>query len=105
MLAEYAIMLILSLLAVFLFLGGGHTPLPNIGSLHLANWTTPSSVQSMWHVFWLFSKTVVLIFCHIWIRWSYPRLRTEQLMRFAWIIMIPAGIVLVYLTGLWRLFL
>ena len=104
MLSEYAIMLILSFLAVFLFLGGGSSPLPNIGHLPLSDWTN-APPQSAGYTLWLCGKTLGLIFMHMWIRWSYPRMRVDQLMLFSWRILIPLCICFVYLTGLWCILL
>ena len=98
MMAEYAVMLVLFLLAVFLFLGGGWSPLPNIGAMRLADWTNNTS---FWHFFWLSGKTTVLILSAMWIRWTYPRLRTDQLMAFCWKFLVPAAIILLYLIGVW----
>lgn len=102
MLAEYTTMLILSWVAVFLFFGGGWSPLPNVGLVRMADWTNYSS---FWHFFWLSSKTATLILLNMWIRWTYPRLRTDQLMRLCWKFLIPLGMILLYLTGLWCILL
>ena len=100
MAAEYAIMLILSLVSVVLFLGGGWSPLPNVGALKLADWTN----ASLWHPFWMLAKGTVLIGLNMGIRWTYPRLRTAQLMQFCWKFLVPLCVVLLYLIGLWRIF-
>ncbi|MEQ8925464.1 MAG: complex I subunit 1 family protein, partial [Fulvivirga sp.] len=65
MLAEYGMMLLVSMLGVVLFFGGWATPLPNIGTIELANWTSGSigSVSAtLWGIFWLISKTLLMIF-------------------------------------------
>ncbi|WP_187264281.1 complex I subunit 1/NuoH family protein [Pontibacter beigongshangensis] len=105
-LAEYAMMVLVCLVAVILFLGSWNTPLPNFGPLALANWTTgtPGGMASvLWGGFWLISKTLVLLFVQLWARWTYPRLRVDQLMHLCWKVLTPIAIGLVLLAGIWRL--
>lgn len=101
MLAEYGMMLLVSLLAAFLFFGGWNTPLPNIGGLRLAEWTS----GDFWGVFWLLGKTVLLIFIQIVVRWTYPRLRVDQLMILSWKYLTPLAILMLFVIGLWKLWL
>jgi NADH-quinone oxidoreductase subunit H len=108
MLSEYGMMLLVCLLASVLFLGSWNTPFPNIGSLRLAEWTSgvPGSLAgNIWGAFWLLSKTLFLIFVQMWVRWTYPRLRVDQLMSLSWKYLTPAVIVLIFITGLWRLWM
>jgi len=108
MLSEYAMMLLVSFLGAILFLGSWNTPFPNIGSLQLANWTTgtPGTLAgNLWGGFWLISKALFLIFVQMWVRWTYPRLRVDQLMTLCWKYLTPAAIILVLLTGVWRLWM
>jgi NADH-quinone oxidoreductase subunit H len=100
MLGEYGVMLLASLLGAVLFFGGWNTALPNIGDWKLAEYTsgTPGSMAShLWGAFWLLSKTASLIFLQMLARWTYPRLRADQLMSLCWkyltpIILITAAI-------------
>lgn len=101
MLAEYAMMLLVSMLGAVLFFGSWNTPLPNIGSLELANMTT----GPVWGVLWLVLKTVILTIIQIWIRWTYPRVRIDQLMNLSWKYLTPAALILVIITGFWKLWL
>lgn len=101
MLSEYGMMLLVSFLASILFLGSWNTPLPNLGDFKLAEYTTGFA----WGIFWLFSKAFVLIFIQMWIRWTYPRLRVDQLMTFCWKYLTPFSLVLLILCALWRLVL
>ncbi len=106
MLSEYAMMLLVSLLGAILFLGSWNTPFPNIGSMKLAEWTsgTPGTwIAHVWGGFWLISKAFFLIFVQMWVRWTYPRLRVDQLMTLCWKYLIPASLLLVLLSGVWRL--
>jgi NADH-quinone oxidoreductase subunit H len=105
-LAEYAMMLLVSLLGVVLFLGSWNTPLPNIGPVKLAQWTSGAPGTVYGHVigaFWLLSKAMAVIFVQMWVRWTYPRLRVDQLMYLCWKVLTPASLVLLVLTGIWRL--
>lgn len=99
MLAEYAMMLLVSFLAAILFFGGWNTPFPNIGGLALAEWTT----GPIWGVIWLFSKATFFIFLQMVIRWTYPRLRVDQLMALSWKYLTPAAILLLFIVGIWKL--
>lgn len=106
MLSEYGMMLLVSLLGVTLFLGGWNTPLPNIGGLALANWTSgaPGTIYGyITAFFWLFSKTFVLVFIQMWARWTYPRLRVDQLMYLCWKVLTPFALFILLLCGIWRL--
>lgn len=106
MLTEMATMFLVSFLGAVLFLGGWNTPLPNIGSIELATWTTGEAGALsgyLWGMFWLFSKVAVWIFVQMWVRWTYPRLRVDQLMYLCWKVLIPASLVLVFIAGIWRM--
>ena len=72
-LAEYAMMLLLSLVFCYLFLGGAGSPFPSA----LPLLSEPS-------FFWLALKAIFLGLLMIWIRWTLPRLRGDQLGRLAW---------------------
>jgi NADH-quinone oxidoreductase subunit H len=85
LLAEYAGIVLLCLLTTVLFLGGWHGPF----SAHLG-WL------------WTLIKTLVLSFVVIWLRVSYPRLREDQLQRFAWTALIPLSLAQLAITGVVR---
>jgi NADH-quinone oxidoreductase subunit H len=107
-LAEYAMMVLVSVVAVVLFLGSWNTPFPNIGPAALADWTTGtlgSWSGNLWAIFWLLSKTFVLCTVQLWIRWTYPRMRVDQLMHLCWKVFTPITLALVLLAGLWRLWM
>jgi NADH-quinone oxidoreductase subunit H len=106
MLAEYGMMLLVSFLGVILFLGGWNTPFPNIGFIALADWTsgTPGTIYgTITAIFWVFIKTFVLVFFQMVARWTYPRLRVDQLMYLCWKVLIPFSLVILFACGLWRL--
>ncbi|MEM1136121.1 MAG: complex I subunit 1 family protein [Bacteroidota bacterium] len=108
MLSEYGMMLLSSFLAAILFFGGWNTPLPNIDTLKLADWTsgTPGTfAANAWGVFWMLSKVFGLIFLQIWARWTYPRLRVDQLMSLCWKYLLPLSLILVLISSIWKIFM
>lgn len=98
-LAEYSMMFLVSMVAVILFLGAWNTPLPNIGSVHLADWTTGTA----WGIFWTVLKVLALVGVQMWIRWTLPRLRVDQLMDLCWKVLTPLAFVCMLISGIWRL--
>jgi NADH-quinone oxidoreductase subunit H len=88
-LAEYANMILVSMLCVLLFLGGW---LPPIDSA-LFNWI-PGWI-------WLAIKTFVVVTMFLWVRASFPRYRYDQIMRLGWKIFIPITLVWLVVVGLW----
>lgn len=100
-LAEYTMMILVSMLGVMLFWGGWLSPLPNLPTIPLAEWTNRSS---FWAIFWLCSKTLVVIFLQIIARWTYPRLRIDQLTYLAWKVLTPFALGLLLLCAIWRIF-
>lgn len=90
-LAEYSNMLIVAAVATTLFFGGWKA-LPFLGFLPVPG------------LIWFLLKTYVLIFVVIWVRWTFPRLRFDQLMNFCWKIMIPAALLhLIVYAGIIKL--
>lgn len=98
-LAEYAMMFLVAILGVVIFLGGWNSPLPNIAALRLADWTN----GLIWGIFWTLSKSLLVVAVQIWIRWTLPRFRADQLMTLCWKIMIPTAFLCIVLSGLWRI--
>lgn len=106
MFSEYTVLFLMSLLGVILFWGGWNTPLPNLGSLQLALHTNgyPSTwIGSLWASYWLLMKTFLFILIQIWIKWTFPRIRTDQFMKLCWFYLIPLGLLTVLLTLWWQL--
>jgi NADH-quinone oxidoreductase subunit H len=106
MLAEYGMMLLVSILGAVLFFGSWSTPFPNIASLRLADWTTGSSgtaASTLWGIFWLVSKSWFFVSMQMWVRWTYPRLRVDQLMDLSWKYLTPLALALVILCGFWKI--
>jgi NADH-quinone oxidoreductase subunit H len=98
-LAEYSMMFLVSMVGVIMFLGAWNTPLPNIGSVALASWTT----GTIWGIVWILLKTLTLVGVQMWIRWTLPRLRVDQLMNLCWKVLTPLAFLCMLLSGVWRL--
>ncbi len=79
-LGEYTAIFISSAIGASLFLGGWHGPF------------LPGPV-------WLLLKTYFLVFVIMWIRWTFPRLRSDQLMSLAWKVLIPFAMANILLTA------
>jgi NADH-quinone oxidoreductase subunit H len=88
-LAEYANMFTVSAVAATLFLGGWNSP---FGSWLSGPW---------WGAFWFLSKGMVMVFVQMWLRWTLPRLRVDQLMYVGWKVLLPFAFVVVFGVGLW----
>ena len=99
-LSEYANMLIVSMVASIVFLGGWLSPLSMFNIL-------PESMRFLdgpiWGVFWLMSKAIFLIFVMIWFRWTFPRLRVDQLMYLCWKVFIPFSLLNLFFISIWEL--
>jgi NADH-quinone oxidoreductase subunit H len=106
MLAEYGMMLLVSILGAVLFFGSWNSPLINIGGLKLYDWTTGTlgNISSIvWGIFWLMSKSLIFVMIQIWIRWTFPRLRVDQLMTVSWKYLTPIALALVLIIGFWKI--
>ena len=101
MLSEYSMMLLVSILGAILFFGGWNSPLPNLGGWNLYEWTS----GVFWGSFWLLSKALMLVFVQMWVRWTLPRLRVDQLMSLSWKYLTPSSLVMLFICGIWKLWL
>ncbi len=88
-LAEYANMILVSMLAVLLFLGGWLPPVDFAPFNWLPGWG------------WLILKTFVVVTMFLWVRATFPRYRYDQIMRLGWKIFIPITLVWLVVVGLW----
>ena len=89
-LAEYANMILISALAVLLFLGGWHPPFA------VAPFTWIPGI------FWFFGKLAVIAFLFLWFRATFPRYRYDQIMRLGWKVFIPITLVWIGVIGIFR---
>ncbi|EGL53304.1 NADH:ubiquinone oxidoreductase subunit 1 [Methylophaga aminisulfidivorans MP] len=85
-LAEYADMILISMLAATLFMGGWLSPFDGIPVLESAFAWVPGLV-------WLLAKTAIFLFMYLWFRATFPRYRYDQIMRLGWKIFIPVTLV------------
>jgi len=94
-LAEYANMFAVSAIVVALFLGGYQSPIGYLGDLIGAKWMIPIEQFS-----WFTIKGVFFVFVQMWLRWTLPRLRVDQLMAVSWKYLIPIAFVNLIIIGL-----
>ncbi|MDP3843989.1 MAG: NADH-quinone oxidoreductase subunit NuoH [Oxalobacteraceae bacterium] len=88
-LAEYANMILISVLATLMFLGGWASPVDSL----LLNWV-PGWI-------WLGIKTFLVVSIFIWARASFPRYRYDQIMRLGWKIFIPLTLAYLVIVAVW----
>ncbi|MFA6542092.1 MAG: complex I subunit 1 family protein [Bacteroidota bacterium] len=87
-LAEYANLFLVSAVVVTMFFGG---------------WTSPfGSFMSgpVWSAFWFVAKGMFFVFFNVWLRWTLPRLRVDQLMYVSWKVLTPFALACVMAVGL-----
>jgi NADH-quinone oxidoreductase subunit H len=84
-LAEYADMILISMLAATMFMGGWLSPFEGTFLAPLFDWV-PGLI-------WLLVKTSFFLFVYLWIRATFPRYRYDQIMRLGWKIFIPVTLV------------
>jgi len=82
--AEYASVMVVSSLCTVMFLGGWLAP---FGWTFIPSWL------------WFFLKMYVMIFIFMWVRWTYPRIRVDQLMGFGWKVLVPLTLANIFITG------
>ena len=82
-LAEYINMVTVSAVATDLFLGGWHGPF------------LPESLGWIWFLI----KVGALLFFYVWMRWTLPRYRYDQLMKFGWKVLLPVAVVNLLVTA------
>lgn len=89
MLAEYVAMVSVSVLTVILFFGGWNSPVP-----------LPVPIPP---IFWFVAKVAFFIYFFMWVRFTLPRYRYDQLMTIGWKILIPVSLVTILITGFMRI--
>ncbi|WP_020654630.1 NADH-quinone oxidoreductase subunit NuoH [Massilia niastensis] len=90
MLAEYANMILVAILASIMFLGGWSAP---FGFLDIGG--------GFGGFFWLFLKTFLIVSLFIWVRGTFPRYRYDQIMRLGWKVFIPLTLIWLVLVATW----
>ncbi|HEX8278511.1 MAG TPA: NADH-quinone oxidoreductase subunit NuoH [Segetibacter sp.] len=96
--AEYINMFISSVIMATLYFGGYDMPFVNEANL-------PVNIAAILGIVALLGKAFILIFIFMWVRWTLPRFRYDQLMNLGWKSLIPLALVNMFITGaviLWR---
>ena len=83
--AEYTNVVIVSMIAAAVFLGGYYGPFGMGGASPI----------------WMFLKVFALIFLLMWFRWTFPRVRVDQMMIFGWKVLLPAAFLNLAILGAW----
>jgi NADH-quinone oxidoreductase subunit H len=105
-LGEYVAMITGSAIIVTLFLGGWHLPIPSWhGGFH---WALIDGSAAGWrgifgglfNIFIFFAKVAVLLFVFIWVRWTLPRFRYDQLMRLGWVFFFEIALVNIFIAAI-----
>jgi NADH-quinone oxidoreductase subunit H len=94
---EFATAGVFSMIASVLFLGGWAVPFSWFG------WTTIDSIDNWMNIVGpliLFTKMLAVVFFIMWIRFSYPRFREDQLQKFAWKVLIPVSLANIMVTAI-----
>jgi NADH-quinone oxidoreductase subunit H len=94
---EFATAGVFSMIASVLFLGGWGVPFSWFG------WTTIDSIDNWMNIVGpliLFTKMIVIVFFIMWVRFSFPRFREDQLQKFAWKVLIPVSLVNIMVTAI-----
>jgi NADH-quinone oxidoreductase subunit H len=91
-LGEYFNMIVICSIMVTLFFGGWHGPfMDSVGPVF----------GPLLGLGWFLLKLSAFLFFFIWVRWTFPRLRYDQLMNFGWKVLLPASIVNVLIAAVW----
>ncbi|MCH7611800.1 MAG: NADH-quinone oxidoreductase subunit NuoH [Candidatus Marinimicrobia bacterium] len=90
-LSEYAEMFVISAVATTAFLGGWNSPISGF-------FDGPG-----WGLFWFMGKSLFLVFVMLWFRWTFPRLRVDQLMSICWKVFLPFALVNIFGVAIWSL--
>jgi len=93
MMGEYAAMFVMASLIVTLFLGGWSLPFAPL------NAPAKTLGVGLLHIGVFVAKLLAVLFVYIWVRWTIPRFRYDQLMALGWKIFIPLTIVNILLVG------
>ncbi|MFI5361913.1 MAG: NADH-quinone oxidoreductase subunit NuoH [Elusimicrobiota bacterium] len=91
-LAEYAYVLLGSFLLATFFLGAGSSPINALPFLLVPSWI------------WMLLKAMLMMFVFLWVRWTLPRLRVDQLMDFNWKLLLPWSFANIAVAGLYLAF-
>ncbi len=101
-LGEYIAMITGSAIIVTLFLGGWHLPIPSWhGGFHWALVDGSRGILGgLFNIATFFAKIIALLFIFIWVRWTLPRFRYDQLMRLGWIFFFEIALVNIFIAAI-----
>jgi NADH-quinone oxidoreductase subunit H len=97
-LGEYTAMIAGSSIIVALFLGGWDLPFVPANTVE-NSWGVGGVVLGLIHITAFFAKVAVLLVFFIWVRWTVPRFRFDQLMRIGWLYLFEIALVNIFLTA------
>jgi NADH-quinone oxidoreductase subunit H len=107
MMGEYVEFLFSSVLMVTLFFGGYHLPFlyadginVHIGSTVLYELKLSHMAVTVIHVLAFFGKAILFAWLHVFVRWTLPRFRYDQLMKLGWTKLLPLALTNILVTGL-----
>ena len=86
-LAEFANMFVVAAIAVTVFLGGWLPPFQFLDFI-------PGPI-------WFFGKCMFIVFVQMWLRWTLPRIRVDQLMYTGWKVLTPFSFAVLMIVALW----
>lgn len=89
--AEYANMFVAAALITILFFGGWQSPFGDFLD------------GPVWQAFWFVTKAMFFVFVQIWLRWTLPRLRVDQLMYVSWKVLVPFSFVCFFAIALFAM--
>lgn len=93
--AEYANMFISATIISVIFFGGYHFP-----GMDWVNENWGINIGALLGFLTLFAKICFFIFFYMWVRWTIPRFRYDQLMHLGWKILIPLAVINIIVTGI-----
>jgi NADH-quinone oxidoreductase subunit H len=105
-LGEYVAMITGSAIIVTLFLGGWHFPIPSWhGGFH---WALVDGTREGWrgvagglfNIAVFFAKVIALLLFFMWVRWTLPRFRYDQLMRLGWVFFFEIALVNIFIAAI-----
>jgi NADH-quinone oxidoreductase subunit H len=88
--AEYANMVTVACLSTLLFFGGWNGPV----------FSNNAIIVAIMPVIWFCLKVFFFMFLYVWVRWTLPRFRYDQLMAFGWKVLLPTAVANLVVTGL-----
>ncbi|RMF96141.1 MAG: NADH-quinone oxidoreductase subunit NuoH [Candidatus Schekmanbacteria bacterium] len=99
-LAEYLNMIVVSAIGATLFLGGWGSPLAFLHIEIPGSGMMKAFLEGLIPAVWFCLKVLFILFLFIWIRWTFPRYRYDQLMQIGWKILLPLSLINIGFAGI-----